>query len=164
MRRFPYARCLENLAEGEAQSTASPYKDLMHIIGQKCGEGAEGEWTTIASTMQRYLDPSQAEPDGEPSMNTPSHLSTNTAMPDGGGVTNVSPASDLFTYSMALKEHCDQQGEMMRYNEKCLRAYPPYFKATVHIQGLSFDGNGSSKKMARHHASREACVALHIEP
>lgn len=164
MQRFPYAYCLETLAEGEALGMASPYRDLMHLIGRKCRKGGEREWTTIASAVQRSFEPLRAESDGESLMSAQRVRSTNIAIPNGGSTANGSGANDLFKYSIALKEHCDQQGELVRYNEERLRAYPPYFKATVHMQGLSFDGTGSSKKMARHHACREPCIALRINP
>ena len=45
----------------------------------------------------------------------------------------------------------------------CIRAYPLSFRATVYIQGLSFDGTSSSKKIVRYYIYREACTALSIE-
>ncbi|KAK4551672.1 hypothetical protein LTR86_011003 [Recurvomyces mirabilis] len=165
MQRFPYALCLEDLTKGEATDTASPYRDLIHVIGERRRRGTEEDRSAIISAVQRHLlAPSPAELERDLRRATPRRFATNAITSHDSGPTGPSPTQDLFRYSMALKEHCDQQGEMMKYTEKFLRAYPPSFMVTVHIQGLSFDGTGSSKKMARHHACWGACAALSIEP
>lgn len=162
MQRFPYALCLEDLTEARAADTASAYRDLIHMIGENCRRDAGEDRSAIISAVQRHLlgRPS-VKLEREPQTDTLRRLARNAVLPYDSEPTSPSPTHNLFRYSMALKEHCDHQGEMMKFT--CIRAYPPSFGATVHIQGLSFDGTGSSKKMARHHACREACTALSIE-
>ena len=79
---------------------------------------------------------------------------------------SVSPKEDVdgtFMYNLALHEHCQREGTMMSWDEQRVRAHPPTFRAAVNVQGMLFEGMGSSKKMARHHACREACLALKIK-
>jgi len=161
MNRFPYARCLMTLTEGEVLDETNAYRDLMNSIGKMCREGHERAWTAIGSAIQRSFEPPHNAPNGASSRH---RASADTAVRKSGSTVDGLPALDIFRYSMALKEHGDQQGQLMNWDEECLRAYPPHFKATIHVQGLSFDGTGSTKKMARHQACREACLALGIVP
>lgn len=169
MQGLQYARCLEILTAGGTDDThptldaKSPYKALLRCIGRRCRSNDEKEWNDIITAVERSLEPST-----QPSnIALPSVAQVGEARDQptryGYRAHKGQGLDDLFEYSMALKEHCDQQGELMRFEEARLRAYPPFFKATVHMQGLSFEGTGSSKKMARHHACREACTAMHIE-
>ena len=71
-------------------------------------------------------------------------------------------ASELSRYSMVLHEYLSQRREQLSWNETRLTVHPPAFEASVSIQGLSFTGAGSNKKVARHLAAREACESLGI--
>lgn len=142
-------------------NTANSYRDLMRLISRICCNSGGAEWTSIYSAIQSCVNPPHgAKKDGIPSgipHGTKREDRTSGKSPAGSG------SVEIFRYNMALKEHCEQQGEIVRYEEECLRAYPPQFRAMVHMQGFSFSGTGSSKKMARHHACREACVGMGIE-
>jgi len=48
-------------------------------------------------------------------------------------------------------------GTCPQYEVKTLRQCPALFQALVSLQGGSFDGDGSTKKQARHEAARKDC-------
>lgn len=136
----------------------------MRLIGSMCCGGGGDEWPSIYSAVQSCVSSLHSETDiatakssGSPCGTKREDLSLAKSPPGSGSI-------EIFRYSMALNEHCERVGEIMRCEEECLRAYPPSFRAEVHIQGFSFSGTASSKKMARHHACRQACVEMNIKP
>ncbi len=166
LQTFPYTRCLGTItANAMSQrcatlSTRTPYRSLMRLIGTMLRRGVDGESDAIASAVENCLVPSGIRSARESSM------STQAARTKSHTFSNGSPGEDIdgvFMCNMALHEHCQRDGEMMSWDEKRVRAHPPSFQARVNVQGVWFEGNGSSKKMARHHACREACIALNIE-
>jgi hypothetical protein len=68
----------------------------------------------------------------------------------------------LAYYSMALKEHGDTIGREPRYDIEPSPVHPSQFRARVSVNGSVFDGEASTKKQAKHLASKEACHALGI--
>lgn len=120
-----------------------------------------GGFDAIVAVVEKCLTPSGVRSSRE------SSTSTQAARTTSHTVSNGSPKEDVdgvFLYNLALHEHCQRAGEMMSWDEKRVRAHPPSFQAKISVQGMWFEGTGSSKKAARHHACREACIALNIEP
>ncbi|KAK5673928.1 hypothetical protein LTS10_013300 [Elasticomyces elasticus] len=70
----------------------------------------------------------------------------------------------LAQFAVALKEKGDAMGTCPQYEVTTLRQYPALFRATVSLQGRSFDGEGSTKKQARHEAAKEACRDMGVVP
>ncbi|KAK1808399.1 hypothetical protein LTR12_017248 [Friedmanniomyces endolithicus] len=70
----------------------------------------------------------------------------------------------LAQFAVALKEKGDAMGTSPLYEVKTLRQYPALFRATVSLQGRSFDGEGSTKKHARHEAAKKACRGMGVVP
>lgn len=79
--------------------------------------------------------------------------------PDAGSTQND---KRLAYYSMALKEHGDTIGREPRYDIEPSSVHPSQFRARVSVNGSIFDGEASTKKQAKHLASKEACRALGI--
>lgn len=70
----------------------------------------------------------------------------------------------LAQFAVALKEKGDAMGTCPQYDVGTLRQYPALFRATVSLQGRSFDGEGSTKKQARHEAAKKACGGMGVMP
>ncbi|TKA65216.1 hypothetical protein B0A55_11915 [Friedmanniomyces simplex] len=70
----------------------------------------------------------------------------------------------LAQFAVALKEKGDAMGTSPQYEVKTLRQYPASFRATVSLQGRSFDGESSTKKQARHEAAKKACRGMGVVP
>lgn len=70
--------------------------------------------------------------------------------------------AELPRYTMALKEYGDSSGPMPCYDFSCITLDPPLFRAKVTIGNLSFEESASSKKQAKHLASRRACQSLGV--
>lgn len=166
LQTFPYARCLglitsDTLNETNAKlSRETPYRSLLRLIGAKLRRDADGESDAIASAVEGCLEPLEMRSIGKSSTSAQTVRTTNQTSSNG------SPGDDIdgvFMYNLALHEHCQRDGEMMSWDEKRVRVHPPSFQARVNVQGLWFEGTGSSKKMARHYACREACIAMNIE-
>lgn len=164
MRQFKYGQCLDTLGGERILETARSSQRLMRLMGRQCREDREDGWTTISSAVHHSLEILNAEPSGDSAQPAPglSPVTTNTS--NGDRLHERPRIVEAFRYTMALKEHCDQRAVLMSYDEECLQAYPPSFEATVHVQGLSFSGTGTTKKMARHGACRQACTEMGIEP
>lgn len=70
----------------------------------------------------------------------------------------------LAQFAIALKERGDVVGACPQYEVMTLRQYPPLFRATVSLQGRSFNGEGPTKKQARHEAAKKACRGMGVLP
>jgi hypothetical protein len=67
---------------------------------------------------------------------------------------------DIFQYTAALKEHGDQVGVLPGYDYERISLMPPSFRARVVFKEINVTGEGKTKKMARHRASKEAWIRL----
>ena len=87
-------------------------------------------------------------------------------IPASGSDTSADEAANftLAQYAVALKERGDGIGICPRYEVRTLRQYPALFKATVFMQGRSFEGEGSTKKQGKHEAAKNACKSMGIVP
>ena len=166
MQTFPYSRCLRMITADAMDETytvpseETPYRSLLRVIGSKLRRDSDGQSGVIASAVERCLEPVGLRSSVESSMSVRAAGTTNPS------VSNNSPRQDTdgaFMYNNALHAHCERDGEMMSWDEERLRIHPPSFQARVNVQGRWFEGTGSTKKMARHHACREACIAMNIE-
>lgn len=166
LQTFPYARCLglitnDTMSETNATlSEETPYRSLLRLIGAKLRRDVDGRADAIASVVERCSEPSGMH------SNRQSLTSTQAARTVNHTISNGSTGQDVdsvFMYNMALHEHCQRDGTMMSWEEKRVGIHPPSFQARVNVQGLWFEGSGSTKKIARHHACREACIALNID-
>ena len=70
---------------------------------------------------------------------------------------------DIARYTMILKERGDKVGAAPLYTEQTLTLVPPNFKVTVEFENKSFEGFGSTKKQAKHEASKQACDYLSLD-
>lgn len=75
---------------------------------------------------------------------------------------NIAGDRQLAYYSMALKEHGDTIGREPRYDIEPSPVHPSQFRARASVNGPFFEGEASTKKQAKHLASKEACHALGI--
>jgi len=69
---------------------------------------------------------------------------------------------DLPRYTMALKEFGDAEGREPRYSITQLSLVPPIFQAVVRFDGSTYEGEASTKRKAKHLASKCACSGLGI--
>ena len=77
---------------------------------------------------------------------------------------SITPVVDIGYYTVILKEHGDHIGVIPDYEVETLSLVPPQFRVTVTFKGSRFEGWGSSKKEARHKASKQACRCLRLNP
>ena len=80
--------------------------------------------------------------------------------PFGSVALNDDP--DLPRYTMALKEIGDAEGREPRYSITQLSLVPPIFQAVVRFGGSKYEGEASTKRKAKHLASKCACSGLGI--
>jgi len=84
--------------------------------------------------------------------------------PDVGKYSSVSKEKGGFgKYSSALKEKGDIDSFVPEYNYDQVSEVPPIFKAAVSFQEYVFEGRGRTKHLAKHEASREACIFLNLQ-
>ncbi|KAK0888237.1 hypothetical protein LTR02_016499 [Friedmanniomyces endolithicus] len=78
--------------------------------------------------------------------------------------TTSSAASDIeiARYSTAWYEYGERTGHKPLYDIPCVTLNPPLFRATLCIEGQSFDDTAANKKLAKHLASQQACQSLGI--
>lgn len=62
-----------------------------------------------------------------------------------------------------LQNKADQKKLIIGYRIEKMPDNPDLFKAVVTIQGSVFQGTGTTKKEAKHQASKAACVMLGLE-
>ena len=67
---------------------------------------------------------------------------------------------DNSRYTAALKEHGDQIGVLPDYDYEQISVVPPSFRARVVFKEINATGEGKTKKLARHRASKEAWILL----
>lgn len=67
--------------------------------------------------------------------------------------------SDLPKYTMTMYEVVDSQGRRPQYDFERLSLDPPLFEATLRHEGCVYKGEASTKKEAKHLASRNACFS-----
>ncbi|PNS15288.1 hypothetical protein CAC42_5459 [Sphaceloma murrayae] len=81
----------------------------------------------------------------------------------GGPAAMDERARDMQAYSIALFEYAQDRGDdiTLSYEQIGYRT-PPYFRASLSFQTRTYSGHGSSKKMAKHMAARDACEFLDI--
>lgn len=141
----------------------TPYKALLTLIGETYRLRNKEIWNRVTSALEECQNGPQPTSgsmvrqqglsvDGTRRPTLPNQLATAEA-----------DMNNLPRYTSMLKEHCERHGEQVQYQEEQLPLYPHCFKVTVRAQGLSFEGIGSSKKVARHLASKEACIGMHIK-
>jgi hypothetical protein len=71
---------------------------------------------------------------------------------------------DISQYTTALKEHGDKVGEVPDYDYERVSLVPPLFRARVTFKEINATGEGKTKKLARHRASKEALNRLGLLP
>ena len=69
-------------------------------------------------------------------------------------------AGDISRYTTALKEHGDKVEVLPSYDYERISLMPPSFKARVVFKDINAAGEGKTKKLARHRASKEAWILL----
>jgi len=74
-----------------------------------------------------------------------------------------SAVSATSRFTGLLKEHGDQIGVTPQYRSQTVSLEPPLFKEILNFQGFTFEGQGRSKKQAKHQASKEACEFLGLQ-
>lgn len=70
---------------------------------------------------------------------------------------------DLWKYTSILKEKGDVAGFVPQYNFRNVSQIPPLFTAVVSFEEYVFEGNGRTKQLAKHRASKEACKFLALQ-
>lgn len=71
--------------------------------------------------------------------------------------------SQLFKYSVRLKELGDREGEAPVWNENAQCDRPSLFRCTLLFRGVLYEAFGTGKKAAKHHVSRRVCHAIGLE-
>ena len=71
---------------------------------------------------------------------------------------------DLGHYTTALKQHGDLSSTVPEYDITEVSQHPPLFRASLSFKRLKVVGEGRSKKLAKHRASKLACSRLSIHP
>jgi hypothetical protein len=67
---------------------------------------------------------------------------------------------DIQQYTVALKEHGERIGIVPDYDYEAVSLEPPSFRARVIFQQINATADGKNKRLARHRASKEACILL----
>lgn len=67
---------------------------------------------------------------------------------------------DISQYTTALKEHGDRIEVLPSYDYERISLMPPSFRARVVFKEINATGEGKTKKLARHRASKEAWILL----
>jgi dsRNA-specific ribonuclease len=63
---------------------------------------------------------------------------------------------------MILKEHGDHTGAKPKYTSETLSLEPPFYKVLVNLNGVTGEGRATTKKQAKHQASKDACQRLNF--
>jgi hypothetical protein len=74
------------------------------------------------------------------------------------GVANT----EIPRFTMALKEYGDISGNLPLYQIHQMSMVPPLFRAQVTVRGRDFSETASTKRLAKHLASRQACRSLGV--
>ena len=75
-------------------------------------------------------------------------------------VPQVEDTGDISHYTAALKEHGDQVEVLPSYDYEQISFVPPSFRARVVFKEIKVTGEGKTKKLAKHRASKEAWILL----
>ena len=85
----------------------------------------------------------------------------------GGGIRRVHSPARLesseripYVYTMILKEEGDRSSLQPIYTAQQISVVPPEFKVAVNFRGIDFFGRGTTKRQAKHEASKAACESL----
>jgi hypothetical protein len=143
-------------------SRAAGLKAYYVAIGALANIGDDRSNQSLNSLIQADTIP----PEGFVDRSNASYITDRRDSNVGGPVStvprNIAGDRQLAYYSMALKEHGDTIGGEPRYDIEPSPVHPSQFRARVAVNGSFFEGEASTKKQAKHLASKEACHALGI--
>lgn len=173
IRGFPYARSLNDLrGQGlepllpviDDDSNRGAYRMVMFCIGAVVRSGDRKQKAALLAILRQHAanldhtDPvlSQSDADGGEGNRRSSQRVRRV-------FESTIPAADVGRYATALKEYGDQHGFAPVYKVIELSRVPPYFQASVMVEGSLFEGHAKTKKQARHEAAKMACLEMDIE-
>lgn len=172
IQRFAYDETVDNLrALGIVRARLSvfgqchgTYETLITLTGSICRQGSVAEKRALLSALRkgetnRSFD-ARSGLDSSKSQRQPyeSPERSNEHQTDG----DVGSVADVGYYTSILKEYGDKIRVAPDYKTKTITLVPPQFRATLSFQGSTYDGQASSKKEARHKASKKACERLQL--
>ena len=131
-------------------------------IGALANVGDDHSNQSLNSLIQADTIPPEGFVDRSNASYITDHRDSNVGGPVSPVLRQSAGDRQLAYYSMALKEHGDTIGREPRYDIEPSLVHPSQFRARVAVNGSSFEGEASTKKQAKHLASKEACLALGI--
>jgi hypothetical protein len=131
---------------------------LMMFIGSIVLQGGPRERMTLLTALRRYEAERGIEYEDRVDSQSPPEI---VQSPLFSGNT-AGPVRDIAFCSMALKEHGDKIGVIPNYDVRTISITPPHHLARLTFDGAVFEGKASTKKEARHVASKKACERFGI--
>lgn len=134
------------------------YKALIVLTGAVIRKGTTKQKNALIATLQK----SRRTETGDASSGFGSR-EINVSQRESHSEPNRPAATELARYTMALEEHGVKEGFKPDYRYQIVNNDPLTFKATLYFKGFTFEGSAKTKKIAKHLASKDACVFLKIE-
>ncbi|KAK3691306.1 hypothetical protein LTR37_018712 [Vermiconidia calcicola] len=168
MASFSYSNVLVKLQESGLHSSLSSARNSRDVTFSECIVGLG------SAALQKADQPGWISNFLAEEVERPRTQRTNTEQVSGSDDLPIAAESrvfgnaalnddpDLPRYTMALKEIGDAEGGEPRYSITQLSLVPPLFKAVVRFGGSTYEGEASTKKKAKHLASKNACSGLDI--
>ena len=137
--------------------------EFLSLMGSVVRQGSESERRAVNATLRTSGATTSSVQHGRPKTSVQLQQPQGDQDLQASSSTNASDMPDIALYTMALKERGDQQRVTPLYTEQTVKLAPPTFRVAVEFQGNTFEAWGSSKKEAKHEASKKACNHLGLK-
>lgn len=127
--------------------------------------GSEQEQLLLKQVLRQHELPIQASArtaNRQEVAKPASEMSDPSAMHQGSQVEAGQEDPDLPKYTTKLKEKCDKNGDRPVYTYTETDEVYLKHKCALALRGFTFVGKASTKRDARHEASKEACKYMHV--
>lgn len=140
-------------------ATSNTYEGFTALLGRLYGRADADSKRNIAKIVGGgHLHPTARPAEQTPTFNT-------TASPDSHTEAHGPRVTDdgLNLHTAALDRYCDREGLAVEWPTTEVPASRTQFRCIARVAGREFVGEGKNMRVAKHRASREACIAFHIE-
>ena len=172
MQVFPFKACctfLHSNGVGEEYeqngTTTNDQNTLFSWVGKAIHQGSQTEKALVYKAIVSFTNLSAShnivQPRREPFPQHELHTGSSPTVPQNG---TTSPPHDLPKYSSLLQRFADHNYEALEFDEIELSAVPPSHRCQIKFRGLTGEGVGPQKKVAKHKASFDMCQKLNIRP
>ncbi|KAJ9658742.1 hypothetical protein H2198_003488 [Neophaeococcomyces mojaviensis] len=174
MRQYPYDKAVESFRSHYQMSFGSRsilesddcFSTLLTLVGTIVRLGSRQDKRMLLALIRKHLSNTN-KPDNDSLTTQP----RNTKLPSGqalSGSDHHSAALDstnrqLAQYTIMPKEKAEQEKFAVSYQIERTPNKSNSFKAVITVQESTFEGTGSTKKEAKHQASKEAWMMLGFE-